>query len=134
MAQDKGKPKFIRKNGKIIPIGVNKDKKKIKSGDYKGVTRGRKKEITKVLNEEKGYFKKRNKVIHKRQRFGTEIGVAAGLGIQAMKGGSLLKGALVGGLAGLLGGTLSGKSKADKKYGARFDHYMKKKNKNSQGF
>ena len=137
MAEDKGKPRFIRKNGKVIPIRGDKkksgDNKTIKTGDYKGVKRGRKKQITKEVNAEKGHFKKRNKVIGKSQKFGIEAGVSLGIGAAVMRKGSLLKGAGVGALIGLVGGTLVGKSRADKKVGTIRDFHNKKK-KDSTGF
>lgn len=126
--QDPNKPKFIRKNGKIIPIGADKKKKgmdgrkTVKSGEFSGSRWAMKKKITKVGKAEKKFYGKRNKIIGKHQKFGVTSGTALGVGIaSALKKGSkgLLKGGLLGAGVGIVAGTVSGVRSANKKVGTQ---------------
>ena len=112
--QEKGKPKFIRKNGKVIPIGVDKKKgasgsggKPKKKKDWKGAE----KQADKVFDETR-----KQGDIHRKQKahakpFAT-IG-ALGLGAVGALAGKKAGGgavALFGGLLGLSTGGNLGKA------------------------
>ena len=153
MAQTSGdKPRFIRKNGKVIPIGGKKssgDNKTNKKGGSpihkrKGarldkesgafLSKGQSKKVRKLKKEDRSFDNKRKKVINTAQKFGVEIGVSLGAGIGAvLKRSNTVKGASIGGIIGLLSGTARGVSEANKRIGTR-PHLKVKKHKNEQGF
>lgn len=127
---------FRRIRGKLVPIKVGQgkkatgDKRKLKTGPFKGRSRGEKKKATKSIRATEQFFGRRNKVIKKSQGIGLQVGVAAGLGIAAARGkGGLLKAAVVGGLAGLFGGTVSGVSRANKRLGSAKDFNKRRQQK-----
>lgn len=110
MAQDK--PKFIRKNGKIIPIG-GKSKKKGPGKFDKA-----RKVARKAIRAEDKQIKTEQK-LESRQRGFRAVGVLGGLLAGGIVGSKLKLpafGALSGGAAGLIGGEVAGsktkKSKA----------------------